>query len=63
MKRPGPLGDLSLTQDVGLQPALEVSTQVKRRAEVIFDKEQELLVEEANSRSAKDPDLYVNENG
>jgi mediator of replication checkpoint protein 1 len=52
-----------LTQDVGLQPALEVSTQVKRRAEAIFDKEQELLVEEANTSRQKDPDLYVNEYG
>jgi hypothetical protein len=25
-----------LTQDIGLQPALEVSTQVKRRAEAIL---------------------------
>lgn len=52
-----------LTQDVSLQPALEVSTQVRRRADAIFDKEQDILVEEANMRPQRKTELYINENG
>ncbi|KAH9947256.1 MRC1-like domain-containing protein [Amylocystis lapponica] len=60
------LGDadgLSLTLDVGLQPALEVSGSLLRKADSIFEKEQEYLADEAIRNPAKKPQLYVNENG
>lgn len=63
IRRPGQIDQLLLTQDIGLQPALEVSAQVKRRADAIFDKEQDILVEEANMRPQKKPQLYIDENG
>ncbi|KAH9938582.1 MRC1-like domain-containing protein [Fomitopsis serialis] len=40
--------DLSLTMDVALQPALDISQTLRRKADEIFDKEQELIAEGAN---------------
>jgi len=43
---------LSLTLDVGLQPALDVKESVRRQADDIFDKEQADVVEAANKKPA-----------
>ncbi|KAJ7162546.1 hypothetical protein C8R43DRAFT_1123248 [Mycena crocata] len=55
---------LDLTQDLDLQPAFEVGGQLKRQADVIFEKEQEYLWETANKKlEAKKQELYVNDQG
>ncbi|KAJ7591403.1 hypothetical protein C8J56DRAFT_935419 [Mycena floridula] len=60
-KEPSKLG---LTQDALLQPAFEVDENLKRKTDEIFEKEQRLLVEAANSKISKpEEDLYVNEHG
>lgn len=55
---------LSLTLDVGLKPALEVSNTLRQKAEVIFEKEQEYVVAAAVQQNdrPKEP-LYVNDHG
>lgn len=55
--------ELSLTFDTGLQPALEIATQVRRQAAAIFEQEQNFLLEEANKKRRAEPELYVLENG
>ncbi|EMD38926.1 hypothetical protein CERSUDRAFT_112634 [Gelatoporia subvermispora B] len=60
------LGDdneFSLTLDVEPPFALEVPQDVRQRAEIIFAKEQELLVETSGEGGAPSPKLYVNEHG
>lgn len=55
-----------MTQDVdaGLQPAFQVTDKLKRQADLIFEKEQEYLVEAANKKSKKKKDeFFVNEHG
>ncbi|EIW82499.1 hypothetical protein CONPUDRAFT_153372 [Coniophora puteana RWD-64-598 SS2] len=54
---------LSLTLDVGLQPALDVKESVRRQADDIFDKEQADVVEAANRKPASKEVLYVNDHG
>lgn len=56
--------ELSLTLDVGLKPALEVSGTLRQKAETIFEKEQEYVVAAAVQRNdrPKEP-LYVNDHG
>ncbi|KAG6866491.1 hypothetical protein C0991_003035 [Blastosporella zonata] len=54
---------LDLTQDVTLQPAFEVSGTFLRKADQIFEKEQEYIVEAANKKTPKEQELYVNEHG
>uniref|UniRef100_A0A4Y9YD13 DNA replication checkpoint mediator MRC1 domain-containing protein n=1 Tax=Dentipellis fragilis TaxID=205917 RepID=A0A4Y9YD13_9AGAM len=57
--------DISLTFTTQqLRPALDVDESLKQKAELIFEKEQEYVVEAATrpARSAK-PELYINEDG
>ncbi|OJA13418.1 hypothetical protein AZE42_05784 [Rhizopogon vesiculosus] len=67
-KKPALLGDgddLSLSLDVGLKPALEVSSTLRRKADNIFEKEQKYVIEMANRQQKQDknPELYISENG
>ncbi|KAH7931349.1 hypothetical protein BV22DRAFT_1053282 [Leucogyrophana mollusca] len=55
--------ELSLTLDVGLQPALEVSGTLRRKADSIFEKEQDYIVEAADKKPKKKEVLYVNDHG
>ena len=60
------LGDgneLSLTLDVRLQPALEVSEKLRRQADTVFEKEQGYLLEAARRKPKQTPELYVNDHG
>lgn len=54
---------LDLTQDVGLQPAFQAGEHLLRKADVIFEKEQEYLLEAAVKKPLKKPELYVNDHG
>lgn len=60
LRRQEPLG---LTQDLILQPALQVDDKLLRKADAIFEKEQEYIVEAANKKITKAPEFYVNEVG
>lgn len=54
----------SLTFDMDLQPALEVSLSARNKADAIFAREQDDILEAANAVKAKvKPALYVDENG
>ncbi|KZP13040.1 hypothetical protein FIBSPDRAFT_1049618 [Athelia psychrophila] len=55
--------ELSLTLDVGFQPALIVDDNLRRQADAIFEKEQAYLVEAANRKPKKNEELYVNDHG
>ncbi|KAF8558978.1 hypothetical protein OG21DRAFT_1480851 [Imleria badia] len=56
--------ELSLTLDVGLKPALEVSGTLRQKAETIFEKEQEYVVAAAVQQNDKPKELlYVNDHG
>jgi len=57
--------DLSLSFDIGLGPALEVSSTLRRKADNIFEKEQEYVIEMANrqQRHDKSPKYYISDNG
>lgn len=55
--------ELSLTLDVRLQPALEVSENVMRQADSIFEKEQEYVLEAATRKPKQKTELYVNDHG
>lgn len=58
--------ELSLTLDTKLQPALDVTTQVRRRADALFEKEQDFVMDEASisaTSSRSKQELYVSENG
>ncbi|KAF9224303.1 hypothetical protein BS17DRAFT_779610 [Gyrodon lividus] len=65
----GPVGrtendELSLTLDVGLKPALEVSGTLLRKADNIFEKEQEYVIAAAVEKSDRPKEvLYVNDHG
>ena len=52
--------NLGLTQDVAMQAVLEPNPTLKRQADEIFEREQEILYDAAAN---KKPELYVNENG
>lgn len=55
---------LSLTLDVGLKPALEVSSTLRQKAENIFEKEQEYVVAAAVQQNDQPKELlYVNDHG
>ncbi|KAK7470981.1 hypothetical protein VKT23_002395 [Stygiomarasmius scandens] len=58
---------LELTQDVALQPALEVDGSLQRRADAIFEKDQEYVLQAANdsriSALRKEATLYIKDNG
>jgi len=56
--------ELSLTLDVGLKPALEVSGTLRQKAENIFEKEQQFVVAAAvQQNDAPQELLYVNDHG
>ncbi|CCM04803.1 uncharacterized protein FIBRA_06996 [Fibroporia radiculosa] len=55
--------ELSLTLDVGLQPTLEVSQTLLRKADNIFEKEQGYLAENFDVNSNDKSQFYVNEHG
>lgn len=55
--------EISLTLDTKLQPALEVNTQTRRKADAIFEKEQHFVLEEALKKPQAKQELYVTENG
>ncbi|TDL29815.1 hypothetical protein BD410DRAFT_893045 [Rickenella mellea] len=55
--------ELSLTLDTRLQPALDVTTQLRRKADDIFEKDQLFILEEASKKREKSPELYITENG
>jgi mediator of replication checkpoint protein 1 len=55
---------LSLSFDANLQPALEVSSTALRRADDIFQNEQEIILQAAqDTTKPKKPQLYIDENG
>lgn len=55
---------LSLTLDVGLKPALDVSGTLRQKAETVFEKEQEYVVAAAIQQNDKPKELlYVNDHG
>jgi len=54
----------SLSLDAKLQPALEVSSTALRRADDIFQGEQEMIMEAAQEMTkSKKPQMYIDENG
>ncbi len=53
--------EISLTLDTKLQPALEVNTQTRRKADAIFEKEQNFVLEEALKKPQAKQELYVTE--
>ncbi|KAL4082002.1 hypothetical protein V8B97DRAFT_1879878 [Scleroderma yunnanense] len=55
--------ELALTLDVRLQPALEVSSTLIRKADMIFEKEQEYVVAAAQKEQKPKEVLYVNDHG
>ncbi|KAH0839632.1 hypothetical protein J3R83DRAFT_548 [Lanmaoa asiatica] len=56
--------ELSLTLDVGLKPALEVSGTLRQKAEAIFEKEQGYVVAAAGQQNDRPKELlYVNDHG
>ncbi|KAG1780344.1 MRC1-like domain-containing protein [Suillus placidus] len=61
----GDCNELALSLDVGLEPALEVSSTLRRKADNIFEKEQEYVIEIANDQQKQDndPEWYIRENG
>ncbi|KAF7301531.1 MRC1 domain-containing protein [Mycena indigotica] len=61
LRKPAVFG---LTQDVELQPAFEVGDRLREKADTIFAKEQEYLLQAANKNTEnRQPQLYVDENG
>jgi mediator of replication checkpoint protein 1 len=54
---------LGLTQDLILQPALQVDEKILRKADTIFEKEQESVVEAMNKKDVKEQEVYVNDLG
>ncbi|KAG1874779.1 MRC1-like domain-containing protein, partial [Suillus subalutaceus] len=61
----GNCNELALSLDVGLEPALQVSSTLRRKADNIFEKEQEYVIEIANDQQKQDndPEWYIRENG
>lgn len=55
--------ELSLSLDVRLQPALEVTGTLRRKADMIFEKEQEYVVAAAQKEQRLKEVLYVNDHG
>ncbi|THH02393.1 hypothetical protein EW026_g443 [Hermanssonia centrifuga] len=55
--------DLSLTMDAQIQPALDVDETLLRKADDIFEKEQEFLLEDAVKAPPSQRSVYVNETG
>ena len=65
-KYPARDDELSLTLDTNIQPRLGITSQFRRRADMIFEKEQDFLMEEAGTSATStrsNQELYVSENG
>ena len=55
--------DLSLTLAPAMQPSLDVTDSTRKKAEAIFDKEQEFIVQDAVEKPVKSSQLFVNQHG
>ncbi|KAI0750884.1 hypothetical protein C8Q80DRAFT_537525 [Daedaleopsis nitida] len=57
--------DIALTADTGLQPTLDISSTFRRKADEIFEKEQEHIAQQESSNIQNDsaPEMFVDENG
>ncbi|KAI0660906.1 MRC1-like domain-containing protein [Cubamyces menziesii] len=56
--------DISLTVDTGIRPALEVAPSLIKKADELFEKEQEMVVQEHQAALEEPkPQLFVDENG
>ncbi|KAH9899795.1 MRC1-like domain-containing protein [Cubamyces lactineus] len=56
--------DISLTMDTGVRPVLEVDQSLVKKADELFEKEQELVVQEHQAAlDEPKPQLFVDENG
>lgn len=59
--------DMELTQDDAPQPELDVSSTLLRKADEIFQKEQEQIAlqqqEELAAEKLKSPEMFINESG
>ena len=56
--------ELALTEDVALQPALDIGQTLRRKADDIFEKEQQIIAERGNRETSPEKKrLYVNEHG
>ena len=57
--------DIALTAEPGLQAALDVSSTWRKKADEIFEKEQEqiALQEQANAQKDPEPEMFVDANG
>lgn len=54
---------LDLTQDMTLLPAFQAGDNVLRKADIIFEKEQDYLLENAGRKNQQSAELYVNDDG
>ncbi|THH33596.1 hypothetical protein EUX98_g570 [Antrodiella citrinella] len=62
LRKPGGLV-LPLSFNPSLQPALEVTDSVRKKADNIFEKEQEYMAGDEEPAGASEPQMFVNENG
>ncbi|TFK56175.1 hypothetical protein OE88DRAFT_716197 [Heliocybe sulcata] len=61
--RGNPLGEVPLTLEPSFEPALDVDESRKRELDAIFEREQELVVQDAVPRERSEEELYVNDLG
>lgn len=56
--------EFSLTLDIKLVPALDINTQDRQKADSIFEKEQQFVLEEASDvKSSGNQELYITDTG
>ncbi|RPD67083.1 hypothetical protein L226DRAFT_529476 [Lentinus tigrinus ALCF2SS1-7] len=55
--------DIALTAEPGLQAALDVSSTWRKKADEIFEKEQEQIALQEQANAQKEPEMYVDANG
>lgn len=56
--------EFSLTLDIKLVPALDINTQDRQKADSIFEKEQQFVLEEASDvKSSGKQELYITDTG
>ncbi|KAF4574667.1 hypothetical protein EYR36_006017 [Pleurotus pulmonarius] len=63
LRKPSALDELPLTLDVTLQPALDVSENVRKKADAVFEKEQEYLIDALRPKQSTQPQLFINDHG
>ncbi|KAJ8697936.1 hypothetical protein PTI98_004702 [Pleurotus ostreatus] len=63
LRKPEALNELPLTLDVTLQPALDVSEHLRKRADAVFEKEQEYLIDALQPKQSTQPQLFINDHG